>query len=362
MSKRIFHVFPFSSKLITNLEALLISAGRYRGFHSYVGFFENAIFIEFAGEQYNIIVFIKNSDAWYTNDDSFILGQIKPCSGGTSALLELMYNEFYLNTNESIRDKDFEQNVVRTQPVQNIVRTAVAGVISFLLQKKLGTKEPALPKLHQIISTTDNGFYLRAKEDDEITNLFYTEENTWCMLRGLWPAYVLGEEPILDHLFDLYKDALREEPKLLNSFEHANEQQLEHFFACRWKGITKELEFSREWSDGVGNFDYLVHGANFPVFGETVVAKSTSPGGKRIVIIGTALGNVAIWDQFDSKERAQGNHGFYCATTQRFKIAEWIKGTELTLEELQLLLGKNSLTHNIGWRLKQLYTAMKKAR
>lgn len=116
------------------------------------------------------------------------------------------------------------------------------------------------------------------------------------------------------------------------------------------------IDFDRSWSDGSGHFDYAIYGSHTPKLSMGEVVSSTTPDGRRLIFVGTRLGNVVIYDKHEkSKEHFGADY------SKNFKESGYISNEILDDFEMELLLGENGEhLFNIGWRLEQMFSAMKK--
>ena len=71
-------------------------------------------------------------------------------------------------------------------------------------------------------------------------------------------------------------------------------------FLKHYDQITNEIPFNPLWNNGTGYYDGAVEGGNCPVLkaGEMAKCISDSPNCRHIIIVGTVLGNVVVFERF----------------------------------------------------------------
>lgn len=133
-------------------------------------------------------------------------------------------------------------------------------------------------------------------------------------------------------------------------------------FGKAFAAIPKEIEFNRAWSNGTGYFDHAVSGENAPHLKSGEIVKCNTPGNRRLIIIGTRLGNVAIFDRYSCQNIDVEKDGIYVYnSTSAFDEGCWFEKTSLSEADLSLMFGEfGRVEYNIGWRINQLYESMKK--
>lgn len=131
-------------------------------------------------------------------------------------------------------------------------------------------------------------------------------------------------------------------------------------FTKSFNAIEKELPFNKEWSNGTGYFDFIAYGNHAPILKFGSMAKSVTPSGRRIIILSTRLGNVAIFDRYDGNEKAE-SPVFVANTTTAVTNGKWFSTSRVNEDDMYVLLGEFDNSENLGWRIEQLYCAMKKS-
>ena len=128
-------------------------------------------------------------------------------------------------------------------------------------------------------------------------------------------------------------------------------------FSAAFDRVTMEIPFKREWSNGTGLYDYAVYGEHAPSIPLGSILKSTTPGGRRLFLIGTRLGNVVI---FERNAATRSTPPTYCyQSTSNFTQGGWFSDMVLDEYEMEIAVGTTTEPH-IGRRIEILYSAMKK--
>ena len=116
----------------------------------------------------------------------------------------------------------------------------------------------------------------------------------------------------------------------------------------------RPIEFDKAWSNGTGYFDYATDSDVAPKVGFGALVKCTTPGGRRILIVGTRIGNAVIFDRY-SDEKTVFVYNMPTALHQGFGIDSGAISDETMLR----LVGDDGTMRNIGHRLDDLYKAIK---
>lgn len=134
-------------------------------------------------------------------------------------------------------------------------------------------------------------------------------------------------------------------------------------FTEAFNKCTKEIPFVKEWSNGTGLFDYAVYGDRAPKLGNGELVKSVSPGGRRILFVGTRLGNLVVFDRFAEQapgQKAAGKAVFVRNTTSVINEGGWFSEIALDDYEMELAVGSDDKV-NLGKRMDMLWSAFRKA-
>lgn len=116
----------------------------------------------------------------------------------------------------------------------------------------------------------------------------------------------------------------------------------------------REIPFVKAWSNGTGYFDYAVDRDLAPKVANGGMVKCVTPGGRRILIIGTRIGNCVIFDRY-SDEKSVFVFNMPTALKQGFAI----KDGSIDFDTMLNLVGDQGSLRNIGNRLDDLYRAIK---
>lgn len=117
----------------------------------------------------------------------------------------------------------------------------------------------------------------------------------------------------------------------------------------------RPIPFNRAWSNGTGYFNYATDSDEAPVVGAGAVVSSTAPGGRRILIVGTKLGNVVVFQRYDNRDDL-----FVChAPTVLLMAFSIVSEDKLSVSNLITLLGDGMLKQNIGIRINDILKAAK---
>ncbi len=132
-------------------------------------------------------------------------------------------------------------------------------------------------------------------------------------------------------------------------------------FTQAYDKCNKFIEFDPKWTNGSGKFDFAVYGEHAPKLANGDAVKSVTSGGRRILVIGTRLGNLAVYDRFkdqqpDQKDAEKAVFSYDC--TKLLETGGWFSRTYLDEYEMFLAVGDDG-DGNIGWRVEQLRSALR---
>ena len=119
---------------------------------------------------------------------------------------------------------------------------------------------------------------------------------------------------------------------------------------------TETIPFNPKWSNGTGYFDHAVEGEEAPVLAPGCIVKTATPSGRKILIIGTPIGNVVIFQRYDDCE------DIYVKNTTTF-IEElgWFDSSRLDIRQMSIALGDYADGRdNIGFKIKRINDACEK--
>ena len=123
-----------------------------------------------------------------------------------------------------------------------------------------------------------------------------------------------------------------------------------------FNGNHRSIPFDPRWSNGSGSFDFAVYGEHAPRLETGGIYKSQANTGRRLMFIGTKVGNVVIYEGRASNELPMG---FFFQATQAFHDGGWFFDQQLDDYDLELMLGTRSKP-NIGQRINSFMIAVKK--
>lgn len=131
-----------------------------------------------------------------------------------------------------------------------------------------------------------------------------------------------------------------------------------HRFANTFKQITTQVAYCPEWANGTGYFDGIVKADLGLRPGD--VAKAVDNDDRRIIIIGTRFGNVALFERYSPSKTTLSFKvvGNYPSALRGFYAGSMGIGTALTDEGLEHLVNKDSPDKfNIGTMLEELFSS-----
>lgn len=125
-------------------------------------------------------------------------------------------------------------------------------------------------------------------------------------------------------------------------------------FTAAYEAAPK-IDFNMAWSNGTGYFDHAVEGAHAPKIGNGKMVSSATPSGRRIIIVGTRIGNCVVFERYtDNAEK----YVFNAPTALKHGFAIYDGLVEVGL--MEELVG-DAFVRNIGDRLDDLYVAIKRS-
>lgn len=118
------------------------------------------------------------------------------------------------------------------------------------------------------------------------------------------------------------------------------------------------IPFNKDWSNGTGYFDNAVAGIHAPVIPAGEIVKSVTPGNRKILIVGTPIGNMVVFQRYDN-----GQHDVYVYnTTTVIEHSGWFEGTRMDERQMVIAIGEyGDGMDNIGRTIKRLGEACKRA-
>lgn len=114
---------------------------------------------------------------------------------------------------------------------------------------------------------------------------------------------------------------------------------------------TKAVPFNPKWSNGTGYFDYAVLGQEAPLLEAGDVVCSEDPKGRKLIIIGTPLGNVVIFQRYSNRNDIYTAN---CSTTM-INYTNYKLGGMFDVDAMEYAFGyqynNQLLLNNVGKRL-----------
>ena len=113
-----------------------------------------------------------------------------------------------------------------------------------------------------------------------------------------------------------------------------------------------EITYNPLWANQTGYLDYAVKGDNAPVLAPGQMVKTRDPRGRRIILIGTRKGNVAVIDRYSG----QAEMGTWVTNSPRTPIFQTLlSGSAVGEAEMVTLLGSwGNIQQNIGYTIEAI--------
>ena len=137
--------------------------------------------------------------------------------------------------------------------------------------------------------------------------------------------------------------------------------KVNQLFTAAWEKTEQTLEFNPAWADKLGHYDYAVYGEHAPKLANGTMVRSSTRGGRRMLIIGTRLGNMIVYDRFTKQARGEKDADkavFYYNVPSAIAVGAWFGPTYLDEHDMAIAVGDQYESH-IGWRVNQLWSAFK---
>lgn len=118
-----------------------------------------------------------------------------------------------------------------------------------------------------------------------------------------------------------------------------------YYFNKVFNKITAEIEYNDGWANGTGYLDFAVSGKNAPELYDGQIVKSVDIIGRKIIIIGTRLGNVIVFERYANK----GEDAVY-VVNRPADYQNFIPSAKVEADTMVMLLGfgVNPLRENFG--------------
>jgi len=125
---------------------------------------------------------------------------------------------------------------------------------------------------------------------------------------------------------------------------------MQRFFDC-YKDVSEVIPYNPQWENGTGYLDYIVK-EDGPKIEIGKVVKTETQFGRKILVVGTRLGNVAVFQRFSDREDVIVSH----VARKLLDTGLPIKDNLVTQEKLHLILGAHKHEPNIGQLLENIIT------
>jgi hypothetical protein len=120
-------------------------------------------------------------------------------------------------------------------------------------------------------------------------------------------------------------------------------------FFKRYDEVQTEIPYNPKWENGTGYLDYIVKD-EAPQVEIGAAVKCITPLGRKILIVGTRLGNVAVFQRYNNREDL-----LVCHTHQDIlEVGLPFDGNLVTEERLNMILGYWHWSPNIGQMIEKI--------
>lgn len=123
-------------------------------------------------------------------------------------------------------------------------------------------------------------------------------------------------------------------------------------FDKAFKNTSTVIEYSKEWANGTGYYNGAVRGKAAPVLKSGDRVKCVSDNGRRMVIIGTKLGNVVVFDRYSERADIQ-----VCNLPAHVEFIFGLAG-RLTDDQIDFALGGEYNYANLASRIDRMFEAV----
>lgn len=124
-------------------------------------------------------------------------------------------------------------------------------------------------------------------------------------------------------------------------------------FNVAFNAVTTTIEYNTKWENGTGYLDFAVYGDNAPVVESGSVVKTTDPMGRRIIITGTLLGNVVMFERDKPRDGVLSKR-IVCNVPDEIR---YILPTNMAEDDVSRAVSKYS---NVGTWLEDTYKKLSK--
>ena len=128
-------------------------------------------------------------------------------------------------------------------------------------------------------------------------------------------------------------------------------------FESAFKRIQTHVPYDPAWSNGAGYFPGIVDAAIPKVELPGDMGKSIDPTGRRIIVIATRFGNVAVYDRYAG---ANPIGGVYSTSGPKNVVTSvFISGNAVGESEMIRITGGWDYNKNIGWKIELMAEALR---
>jgi hypothetical protein len=125
-------------------------------------------------------------------------------------------------------------------------------------------------------------------------------------------------------------------------------------FTKAFEKISTTVEVKPEWANGTGYFDGVVNASVEGLVSPGDLAKAVDGLGRRIILINTRFGNVAVYDRFSSGDAA-AREVFVTNAPMKETIRAFVFGSSVGEEEMIGILGAwSDLNDNVGFKIERM--------
>lgn len=114
----------------------------------------------------------------------------------------------------------------------------------------------------------------------------------------------------------------------------------------------REIPFNPEWSNSTGYYDYVVRGEAAPILAPGEIACSRSNNDRRLIIVGTRMGNACVFDRYSG----QDDGGVYVSNTPSGMVFEALLpiGSVGEITMIRFVGSWGDTERNLGWLIEQI--------
>lgn len=124
-----------------------------------------------------------------------------------------------------------------------------------------------------------------------------------------------------------------------------------------WKALEDMpvIPFNAQWANGTGYLDDAVSSVYAPEVAVGTVVQSTDNHGRRIGIVGTAIGNIVVFDRYSDVSTSV----VVCNAPKALLHIMGINDGALSVADVKAIFGDGTWTYNAGINLEAIARAIK---